>query len=116
MTTERFQLRPFDTVVSPIMSEKSTVVQQKGCYMFKVALNATKADIKEAVEHLFTVKVKSVNTLVRKGKNKIFKGRPHTRSDEKVAYVALLQGYSIPELSVLNLSQEKEEANGSETI
>jgi len=80
---------------NPIVTEKSTAVSVHNQVMFRVALNATKPQIKEAVEGLFGVKVVAVNTLVQKGKTKRFKGRPGKRSDVKKAFVQLAQGQEI---------------------
>jgi large subunit ribosomal protein L23 len=80
---------------SPMITEKSTAVGQFRQYMFRVALDATKPQIKEAVEGLFNVKVVAVNTLVQKGKTKRFKGRPGQRSDVKKAFVRLAEGSEI---------------------
>jgi large subunit ribosomal protein L23 len=80
---------------NPIVTEKSTAVSQHNQVMFRVALNATKPQIKEAVEGLFGVKVLTVNTLVQKGKTKKFKGRPGKRSDVKKAFVKLAPGQEI---------------------
>jgi large subunit ribosomal protein L23 len=80
---------------NPIVTEKSTAVSQHNQVMFRVALNATKPQIKEAVEGLFGVKVLTVNTLVQKGKTKRFKGRPGKRSDVKKAFVKLAPGQEI---------------------
>jgi large subunit ribosomal protein L23 len=80
---------------SPIVTEKSTAVSEHNQVMFRVAMDATKPQIKEAVEGLFGVKVMAVNTLVQKGKTKRFKGRPGKRSDVKKAFVQLAAGQSI---------------------
>jgi len=80
---------------SPIVTEKSTAVSNHNQVMFRVAMDATKPQIKEAVEGLFGVKVMAVNTLVQKGKTKRFKGRPGKRSDVKKAFVKLAAGQSI---------------------
>jgi large subunit ribosomal protein L23 len=80
---------------NPIVTEKSTAASQHNQVMFRVALNATKPQIKEAVEGLFGVKVLAVNTLVQKGKTKRFRGRPGRRSDVKKAFVQLAEGQSI---------------------
>ena len=80
---------------SPIITEKSTAVSQHHQYMFRVAIHATKPQIKQAVEGLFNVKVVAVNTLVQKGKTKRFKGRPGKRSDVKKAFVRLAEGNEI---------------------
>lgn len=85
----------YDTIVSPLITEKSTIASENNQVVFKVALDATKPQIAEAVESLFKVKVKSVNTLRTKGKNKRFRGRPYTRTDVKKAIVTLEEGHSI---------------------
>ena len=85
----------YDTIVSPLITEKSTLAAENNQVMFKVALDATKPQIAEAVEALFKVKVTAVNTIRAKGKNKRFRGRPYTRSDVKKAIVTLEEGHSI---------------------
>ena len=87
--------RHYDIIVSPVVTEKATMASEHNKVVFKVASKATKPQIKEAVEKLFDVKVKSVNTLVRKGKTKRWKGRPYRRSDVKKAIVTLAEGQSI---------------------
>jgi len=87
--------RHYDIVLSPIITEKATNASERNQVMFKVARNATKPQIKEAVEKLFDVKVKSVNTLVRKGKHKAFRGRLGEQSDFKKAIVTLEEGHRI---------------------
>ncbi|MCJ8141441.1 50S ribosomal protein L23 [Ancylobacter gelatini] len=87
--------RHYDVIVSPVITEKATVASEHNKVVFKVALTATKPQIKEAVEKLFDVKVKSVNTLVRKGKTKVFKGRKGVQNDVKKAVVTLAEGHSI---------------------
>ena len=87
--------RHYDVILSPVITEKATLASDKNQVMFKVARTATKPQIKEAVEKLFDVKVKSVNTLVRKGKHKAFRGRLGTQSDVKKAIVTLEQGHRI---------------------
>jgi large subunit ribosomal protein L23 len=87
--------RHYDVIVSPVITEKATVASEHNKVVFKVALTATKPQIKEAVEKLFDVKVKSVNTLVRKGKTKFFKGRKGVQVDVKKAVVTLAEGHSI---------------------
>jgi len=87
--------RPYDVIVSPVITEKATTASEFNKVVFKVALTATKPQIKEAVEKLFDVKVKSVNTLVRKGKTKVFKGRKGVQNDVKKAVVTLAEGHSI---------------------
>lgn len=85
----------FDTLIAPIITEKSTIASEHSQVVFRVPLEATKPEIKQAVEALFKVKVKAVNTLRVKGKNKVFKGRPFTRSTVKKAVVTLEEGQSI---------------------
>ena len=82
----------YDIIKSPAITEKGTMVSASNTVVFNVALGATKPAIKKAVEGLFGVKVKSVNTLVRKGKTRRFKGRAGTLSDVKRAYVTLEEG------------------------
>lgn len=84
--------RHYDVVLSPHITEKSTLLSENDAVVFKVANDATKPQIKEAVEALFDTKVKSVNTLVQKGKVKRWKGRPYKRSDFKKAVVTLVEG------------------------
>jgi large subunit ribosomal protein L23 len=85
----------YDVIVSPIITEKATVASENNQVVFKVRPNATKPQIKAAVEQLFNVKVKAVNTLVRKGKLKTFKGFRALQSDTKKAVVTLESGHSI---------------------
>jgi large subunit ribosomal protein L23 len=87
--------RHYDVIISPVITEKATLASEQNQVMFKVASNATKPQIKEAVEKLFDVKVKSVNTHVRKGKVKAFKGRIGTQSPVKRAIVTLEEGHRI---------------------
>ncbi len=87
--------RHYDVVLSPIITEKATNASERNQVMFKVAPTATKPQIKEAVEKLFDVKVKSVNTLVRKGKSKVFRGNFGSQSDSKRAIVTLEEGHRI---------------------
>ncbi len=87
--------RHYDVLVAPVITEKATTASEHNKVVFKVARNATKPQIKEAVEKLFDVKVKSVNTLVRKGKFKAFRGRPGVQSDVKKAIVTLEEGHRI---------------------
>ena len=84
--------RHYDVVLSPHITEKSTLLSENDAVVFKVATDATKPQIKEAVEALFDTKVKSVNTIVQKGKVKRWKGRPYKRSDFKKAIVRLVEG------------------------
>jgi len=87
--------RMYQTILSPLVTEKATMLSEQNQVVFKVPLDATKPEIKAAVEHLFGVKVLVVNTLVVKGKAKRFKGRPGQRSDWKKAMVKLAEGQSI---------------------
>lgn len=85
----------YDVIVSPVITEKSTLASEANQVVFKVAKNATKPEIKRAVEALFEVKVKAVNTLVRKGKVKRFRGVVGKQSDFKKAIVTLVDGETI---------------------
>ena len=88
-------LRHYDVIVSPVITEKSTMASEHNQVVFKVARKATKPEIKAAIEALFNVKVTGVNTLVRKGKVKRFRGTIGTQSDVKKAVVTLRDGDSI---------------------
>ncbi len=85
----------YDVIVSPVITEKSTMASEYNQVIFNVSRSASKPQIKEAVERLFEVKVKAVNTLVRKGKSKRFRGRLGRQSDVKKAVVTLEEGQSI---------------------
>jgi len=87
--------RHYDVILAPVITEKATNASEHSKVIFKVALAATKPQIKEAVERLFDVKVKSVNTLRRRGKWKAFKGRFGRQSDSKRAVVTLEEGQRI---------------------
>ncbi len=87
--------RHYDVIVSPVITEKATLASGHNQVIFRVAPHATKPQIKEAVEKLFDVKVKHVNTLVRKGKVRIFRGRRGMLSDVKKAIVTLEEGHRI---------------------
>jgi large subunit ribosomal protein L23 len=87
--------RHYDIILSPIITEKATNASERNQVLFRVAPHATKPQIKEAVEKLFDVKVKSVNTLIRKGKHKAFRGRLGEQSDVKKAIVTLEEGHRI---------------------
>ncbi len=87
--------RHYDVIVSPVITEKATMASEQNKVVFKVARTATKPQIKAAVEKLFNVKVKSVNTLIRLGKFKTFKGKLGQQSDTKKAVVTLAEGSSI---------------------
>ena len=86
----------YDVIVKPIITEKATMAQElANAYAFQVAPDASKPQIKDAVEALFGVKVKAVNTTITKGKVKKFRGRPGKRRDVKKAYVTLVEGNTI---------------------
>ena len=87
--------RHYDVIVSPVITEKATNLSEQNKVVFKVRKSATKPQIKAAVEKLFDVKVQSVNTLIRKGKVKRFKGTLGQQSDVKKAVVTLAEGHSI---------------------
>jgi large subunit ribosomal protein L23 len=87
--------RHYDVIVKPIITEKATTLSEHNQLIFRVARHATKPEIKEAVEKLFDVKVKSVNTIVRKGKLRNFKGKRALLSDVKNAVVTLEEGHRI---------------------
>lgn len=93
--SKQIDARHYDVVLAPHITEKATLLSEHNAVVFKVANDATKPQIKEAVEALFDVKVTGVNTMVAKGKTKRWKGRPYTRSDVKKAVVTLAQGQSI---------------------
>lgn len=80
---------------APHITEKATLLSEKNQFVFKVASDATKPEIKAAIEALFNVKVTGVNTLVTKGKTKRVRGRAGVRSDVKKAFVTLAEGQSI---------------------
>ncbi len=86
---------PHDLIRSPAITEKSTLVSEYNQVVFKVAKDATKPEIKAAVEQLFGVKVKAVNTQVRKGKLKAFRRVVARQSDTKRAIVTLVEGHTI---------------------
>ncbi|GEP07144.1 50S ribosomal protein L23 [Methylobacterium oxalidis] len=87
--------RHYDVIVSPVITEKATNLTEQNKVVFRVAPKATKPQIKEAVEKLFDVKVTAVNTLVTKGKKKVFRGLRGQRSDVKKAIVTLAEGDTI---------------------
>ena len=89
---QEIDARHYDVILSPHITEKSTLLSEHNGVVFKVANDATKPQIKEAVEALFGRKVKSVNTIVAKGKTKRWKGQPYSRSDSKKAIVTLAEG------------------------
>ena len=88
-------LRHYDVIVSPVITEKTTMASEQNQVVFNVAKKATKPEIKAAIEALFGVKVKAVNTLLRKGKVKRFRGFSGRQGDVKKAIVTLADGQSI---------------------
>ena len=97
----RVDLGHYDVILSPHITEKSTLLSEHNAVVFKVANHATKPQIKAAVEALFGVSVTGVNTLTSKGKTKRWKGRPYQRSDVKKAIVTLAEGQSIDVTSTI---------------
>ena len=87
--------RHYDVILSPVITEKATMASEHNKVMFKVAKHATKPQIKEAVEKLYDVKVKRVNTLTRPGKWKVFRNKMGQQSEEKRAVVTLEEGHKI---------------------
>jgi large subunit ribosomal protein L23 len=87
--------RQYDIVLAPHITEKSTMLSEHNSVVFKVAPDATKPEIKAAIEALFNVKVTNVNTIITKGKSKRWQGKPYRRSDMKKAIVTLAEGQSI---------------------
>ncbi|AKM06590.1 50S ribosomal protein L23 [Pelagerythrobacter marensis] len=92
---QEIDARHYDVILAPHITEKSTLLSEQNGVVFKVANDATKPQIKEAVEALFDVKVTGVNTLVVKGKSKRWRGKPYKRNDMKKAVVTLAEGDSI---------------------
>ncbi len=95
MAKAEIDIRHYDVIVAPHITEKATLLSENNAVVFKVANDATKPQIKAAVEALFGVKVAGVNTIVQKGKSKRWKGAPYKRSDVKKAIVTLAEGQSI---------------------
>jgi large subunit ribosomal protein L23 len=93
--TQVQDVRHYDVVLAPHITEKSTMMSEHNAVVFKVARTASKPEIKAAVEAIWNVKVTGVNTMVTKGKSKRWKGKPYERSDEKKAIVTLAEGQSI---------------------
>lgn len=87
--------RMYDLIKSPVITEKATMGSEHNQVTFRVPLDASKPEIKAAVEGVFNVKVTAVNTLIQKGKTKRFKGTLGRRSDVKKAVVTLAEGHSI---------------------
>ena len=95
MANKQVDIRHFDVVLAPHITEKATMASEQNAVVFRVANDATKPQIKAAVEALFDVKVTGVNTIVQKGKTKRWKGEAYRRSDFKKAIVTLAEGQSI---------------------
>ncbi|WP_310532612.1 50S ribosomal protein L23 [Novosphingobium sp.] len=95
MAKDAINTRHYDVIVAPHITEKSTLASEFDAVVFKVANDATKPEIKAAVEAIYGKKVLSVNTLNQKGKTKRWKGKPYRRSDFKKAVVRLAEGQSI---------------------
>jgi len=87
--------RMYDIIRAPVITEKSTLISEHNQVTFKVPLDATKPEIRQAVETLFSVKVEAVNTLRQKGKTKRFRGVRGRRNDTKKAVVTLAEGHGI---------------------
>jgi len=85
----------YDVIRKPVITEKATMASEANAVVFEVAIDAAKPQIKEAVEALFGVKVKAVNTTITKGKQKRFRGQMGRRNDVKKAYVTLVEGNTI---------------------
>ncbi len=92
MAKSAAEIRHYDVILAPHITEKATLLSENNAVVFKVAGDATKPEIKAAVEALFDRKVKSVNTLVTKGKTKRWRGKEYRRSDVKKAIVTLAEG------------------------
>ncbi len=88
-------LKAYDVIRKPVITEKSTMASEYNQVIFEVSKDASKPEIKSAIEELFKVKVKAINTVLTKGKTKRFKGRRYRRSDTKKAIVTLVEGDSI---------------------
>lgn len=84
--------RHYDVIVAPHITEKATLASEHNAVVFKVANDATKPQIKEAIEAIYDKKVVNVNTIVVKGKTKRWKGKPYKRTDVKKAIVTLAEG------------------------
>ena len=87
--------RHYDTIIAPVITEKATYLSEHNKVVFRVARDATKQEIAEAIQELFKVTVVKVNTIVAKGKTKRWRGRPGRRADVKKAIVTLAEGQSI---------------------
>ena len=91
-TPKAVEIRHYDVLVAPHITEKSTMLSEHNAVVFKVAGDASKPQIKAAIEAIYGRSVKSVNTIVSKGKSKRWKGKPYQRSDFKKAIVTLVEG------------------------
>lgn len=85
----------YDIIKFPVVTEKTTKISENNQFVFKVAINTSKNEIKTAIEKVFKVKVKSINTIKVKGKQKMFKGTKGKRNDYKKAVVTLLKGETL---------------------
>ena len=85
----------YDIIKFPVVTEKSTKISENNQFVFKVAINSSKGDIKKAIEKVFKVKVKAINTIKVKGKKKVFKGTKGKRSDFKKAVITLVKGETL---------------------
>ena len=94
-TSNKVSAAMYDTLVRPVITEKSMLVSENGKVTFMVSLQASKKEIKDAVESIFNVKVEKVNTIRQYGKTKLFRGRKGERSDYKKALVTLAKGQNI---------------------
>jgi large subunit ribosomal protein L23 len=96
MATEKAKFKDYDIIRYPLMTEKATkLLSNTNTYVFIVDINASKPEIKNAIERVFNVSVKSINTIVNKGKRKYFRGNPGKRADFKKAMVRLLDNNKI---------------------
>ena len=85
----------YDIIKFPVVTEKSTKISENNQFIFKVAVDSSKEDIKKAIEKVFKVKVKAINTIKVKGKKKVFKGTKGKRSDFKKAIITLVKGETL---------------------
>ena len=85
----------YDIIKFPVVTEKSTKISENNQFVFKVAIDSSKGDIKKAIEKVFKVKVKATNTIKVKGKKKVFKGTKGKRSDFKKAVITLVKGETL---------------------
>ena len=85
----------YDIIKFPVVTEKSTKISENNQFIFKVAIDSSKGDIKKAIEKVFKVKVKAINTIKVKGKKKVFKGSKGKRSDFKKAIITLVKGETL---------------------